>query len=149
MGMRQAVIFVGVFTLIFGVAAPAHAQQGQANANAQQKKQKHQPNQVPDSGSGQSEPLAADTTFERAVDNVPVTVRGDGTIVVELNDSFMEAQTASIGADGSVHYDHITGLQRAADFVRRQTPGDSTLLPSRTVRIAFPSNLAFRFYEVK
>ena len=132
-----------------GVAASAHAQQGQGNANAQQKKQKRQPNQVPESGSDQSEALAADTTFERAVDSVPVTVRGDGTIVVELNDSFMEAQTATIGPDGSVHYDHITGLQRAASSCKTRRRDGSTLLPSRAVRVAFPNNVTFRVYEVK
>ena len=147
--MRQAVVFLGVLALVMGVAASAHAQQGQGNTNAQQKKQKRQPNQVPESGSDQSEALAADTTFERAVDSVPVTVRGDGTTVVELNDSFMEAQTATIGPDGSVHYDHITGLQRASEVMQRQAPHGSTLLPSRAVRVAFPNNVTFRFYEVK
>ena len=147
--MRQAVMCLGVtFALVIGVAASAHAQQGQGNANAQEKKQKRQPNQVPDNGSGQSD-LAADTTFERVVTSVPVTVRADGTIVVELNDSFMEAQTATIAPDGSLRYDHITGLQRTAEFVRAQAPSASTQLPSRAVRVAFPSEIAFRFYEVK
>ena len=147
--MRQAVIFLGVLALVMGVAASAHAQQGQGNANAQQKKQKRQPNQVPESGSGQSEALAADTTFKRAVDSVPVTVRGDGTIVVELNDSFMEAQTATIGRTDRSTTITSPACSEPVSSCERQAPHGSTLLPSRAVRVAFPSNVAFRFYEVK
>src|SRR5262245_25667921 len=106
--MMHTVIRLGVIcALAVGVAATANAQSDQGNSNKQQpKKEKRQPNQVPDNGTGQAAAEAADQTFERAVSSVPVTVRGDGTIFVELNDSFMEAETATIGADGSLHYDH-------------------------------------------
>ena len=144
--MLQAVIrFGATCVLAVGVAVPAHAQQGPGNANAQQqRRERRQPNQVPDNGAGQSDAAASDNTFERVVDNVPVTVRADGTIVVELDDSFMEAQTATITADGSLRYDHVTGLDRAAAFVLRQTaPARSSLLMSRTLPLIFP------IYEVK
>jgi hypothetical protein len=143
--MLQAVMRFGALcVLAIGVAAPAHAQQGPGNANAQQRRERRQPNQVPDNGAGQSDAAAADNTFERVVDNVPVTVRADGTIVVELDDSFMEAQTATIEADGSLRYDHVTGLERAAAFVRRQTaPKTSAMLPARALPLIFP------IYEVK
>ena len=139
--MLQAVIRFGVTcVLMIGVAASASAQQGPGSANAQQRKEKRQPNQVPDNGTGQSDATSADATFERVVDNVPVTVRGDGTIVVELDDSFMEAQTATIEADGKLRYDHIRGLEQAAAFVRGQMPHTSTMLPSRQLPLVFPIN---------
>jgi len=140
--MFQAVIRVGMTcVLAAGVAVSAYAQQGPGNA--QQRREKRQPNQVPDNGTGQSDREAADGTFDRVVSSVPVTVRGDGTIVVELNDAFMEAETATIDADGSLRVEHVTGLDRAAEFVRRQQPFASALLPSRVLPLAFP------IYEVK
>ena len=143
--MLQAVMRFGALcVLAIGVAAPAYAQQGPGNANAQQRRERRQPNQVPDNGAGQSDATGSDNTFERVVNNVPVTVRADGTIVVELDDSFMEAQTATIEADGSLRYDHVTGLDRAAAFVRRQAaPPVSLVLPSRALPLIFP------IYEVK
>jgi hypothetical protein len=143
--MLQAVMRFGALcVLAIGVAAPAHAQQGPGNANAQQRRERRQPNQVPDNGAGQSDAAAADTTFDRVVDNVPVSVRADGTIVVELDDSFMEAETATIDADGSLRYNHVTGLERAAALVRRQAaPNTSTMLPARALPLIFP------IYEVK
>jgi hypothetical protein len=56
----------------------------------------------------------------------------------------MEAETVTIDADGSLRYDHVTGLERAAAFVRRQAaPATSTALPSRALPLIFP------IYEVK
>ena len=136
--MMQTVIRLGVIcALAVGVAATANAQAEHGSSNRQQpRKEKRQPNQVPDNGTGQA--AAADQTFERAVSSVPVTVRGDGTIFVELNDSFMEAETATIGADGSVHYDHVTGLDRASALVRAQS-AKASLLPSRALPVVFPN----------
>lgn len=137
--MMQTVIRLGVIcALAVGVAATANAQSDQGNSNRQQpKKEKRQANQVPDNGTGQAA-AEADQTFERAVSSVPVTVRADGTIFVELNDSFMEAETATIGADGSVHYDHVTGLDRASALVRAQS-AKASLLPSRALPVVFPN----------
>jgi len=138
--MMHTVIRLGVIcALAVGVAATANAQSDQGNSNRQQsKKEKRQPNQVPDNGTGQAAAEAADQTFERAVSSVPVTVRGDGTIYVELNDSFMEAETATIGADGSLRYDHVTGLGRASALVRAQS-AKASLLPSRALPVVFPN----------
>lgn len=136
--MMRMVIRLGVMcALAVGIAATANAQSDQGNGNRQQsKKEKRQPNQVPDSGQAAAD--AADNTFERVVSSVPVTVRGDGTTVVELNDSFMEAETATIGADGSLHYDHVTGLDRASALVRAQS-AKASLLPSRALPVVFPN----------
>jgi hypothetical protein len=140
MSMMQTVIRLGVMcALVIGVAATANAQSDQANANRQQpKKEKRQANQVPDNGAGEATAQAADNTFERVVSAVPVTVRGDGTIFVELNDSFMEAETATVGADGSLHYAHVTGMDRASALVRAQS-AKASLLPSRALPVVFPN----------
>jgi len=132
-----------VCALTFGIAATAQAQSAQANANAQQQKEKRHPNQVPDHGIDDPAAPAATTQFDRAVEAVPVTVRADGAIVVELNDSFMEAATATVDATGSLRFDHFTGVERATSFVAGQTAAASTSLPARILPLAFP------VYEVK
>jgi len=143
--MFHAITRIGVacaFTL--GVVATASAQSAQANQNAQQKKEKRHPNQVPDNGTGDADAVPAATTqFDRAVEAVPVTVRADGAIVVELNDSFMEAATASVDATGLLRFDHFTGVERAASFVAAQPAPASGSLPARILPLAFP------IYEVK
>jgi len=143
--MFQAITRIGVAcALALGVAASAHAQAVQANANAQDKKEKRHPNQVPDTGVGQDAESAAPSGFERNVDALPVSVRADGTIVVELDDSFMEAATATVDATGVVRVGHVTGLDRASAFVRRQVVlSMSGLLPARALPLAYP------IYEVK
>jgi hypothetical protein len=144
--MFHAITRTGVVcALTLGLAATASAQSAPANANAQQKKEKRHPNQVPDNGIGDPDATPAPTTtqFDRAVESVPVTVRADGAIVVELNDSFMEAATATVDATGSLRFDHFTGLERAASFVAGQPATASTSLPARILPLAFP------IYEVK
>jgi tryptophan 2,3-dioxygenase len=132
-----------VCALTFGIAATAQAQSAQANANAQQQKEKRHPNQVPDHGIDDPAPPATTTQFDRAVEAVAVTVRADGAIVVELNDSFMEAATATVDATGSLRFDHVTGVERATGFVAGQTAAASASLPARILPLAFP------VYEVK
>jgi len=142
--MFQAITRIGVAcALTLAIGAIANAQSAQANANAQDKKEKRHPNQVPDHGIDDPAPPAATTQFNRAVDTVPVTVRGDGAIVVELNDSFMEAATATVDATGSLRFDHFTGVERAAGYVAGQTAAASATLPARILPLAFP------VYEVK
>jgi hypothetical protein len=143
--MIHAITRIGVAcALTLGVVATANAQSVQANANAQQKKEKRHPNQVPDNGVGDTEAAPTATTpFDRAVDTVPVTVRADGTIVIELNDSFMEAATATIDAAGSLRFADVGGLDQAAAVVLRQPSTTSTLLPARSLPLAYP------VYEVK
>ena len=143
--MFYAITRIGVAcALTLGVVATANAQSAQANANAQQKKEKRHPNQVPDEGTGQPDAASSDGTFDRAVDRVPVSVRADGTIVVELDESFMEAATAALDATGAVSFEHVTGLDRADAFVRRHIVNSTSgLLPARALTLAFP------IYEVK
>ena len=114
--------------LTIGIAGVARAQSSQANDNAQNKSRKTG-NQVPDSG------LDGPQTdqgggFERVSSAVPVRVRPDGTVVAELYDSFMEATTVTIGANGALIFQHYTGLDRAERAVR--------LLPSRVLPPLFP-----------
>jgi hypothetical protein len=143
--MFQAITRIGVAcALTLAVGAIASAQSAQANANAQQKKEKRQPNQVPDNGVGDADAAPAPTSqFDRAVEAVPVTVRADGAIVIELNDSFMEAATATEDKTGSLRFDHFTGIERAANFVAGQPAAVSASLPARILPLAFP------VYEVK
>jgi hypothetical protein len=107
-------------------ASAAFAQSPQANANAEQNQRK-QINQVPDLGTNDPTPSPV---FERAVDSVPVTVRADGTMVAQLDDTFMEAVTVSVGANGTLQYQHFTGLETASRAVR--------ILPSRPLPPFFP-----------
>ena len=143
--MFHAITRIGVAcALTLGVVATASAQSAQANQNAQQKKEKRHPNQVPDNGTGDADAAPALTTqFDRAVESVPVTVRADGAIVVELDDSFMEAATATVDATGSLRFDHFTGVDRAASFVAGQPAIVAASLPARILPLAFP------IYEVK
>lgn len=143
--MFHAITRIGVAcALTLAVSAIASAQSAQANANAQQKKEKRHPNQVPDNGVGDADAAPVPTTtFDRVVEDVPVTVRADGAIVVELNDSFMEAATATVDATGSLRFDHFTGVERAASFVAGQPATASASLPTRILPLAFP------IYEVK
>jgi len=107
-------------------ASAALAQSPQGNANAEQNQRK-QINQVPDLGTNDPTPSPI---FERAVESVPVTVRADGTMVAQLDDTFMEAVTVSVDGDGTLHYQHFTGLETASRAVR--------VLPSRALPSFFP-----------
>jgi hypothetical protein len=112
-------------------ASPTLAQSSQANPNAQ--KPKKQVNQVPETGPNDPDPDPNPGAFDRAFDNVKVTVRADGTVVAELDDSFMEASTVSIAADGSLQFEHFIGLDRAEAAVRRHASEAAVLplLPAR------------------
>lgn len=108
------------------IASPLYAQ----NPNSQ--KPKKQANQVPETGPNHPEPDAA---LERVIANVPVSVRADGTIVAELDDSFMEATTVTIGADGALNYEHFSGLKQASFAVQGiQANG---LLRTRALRLPY------------
>jgi hypothetical protein len=134
--MRYLVPAAFAVVLSLVVASPLHAQSSQANPNSQ--KPKKQANQVPEAGPNDPVP---DSPFERAIDNVQVTVRPDGTIVAELDDSFLEASTVSIASDGSLQYEHFTGVANAEAAVKRQAMAASPhvgLLPSRPIPFVFP-----------
>jgi len=110
-------------------ASPSPAQSSQANPNSQNPKK--QANQVPETGPNEPDATSPDM-FDRVMDNVKVTVRADGTIVAELDDSFMEASTVTIGADGSLQFEHFTGVDRAEAAVKRQAIQPALpLLPAR------------------
>lgn len=108
------------------IATPLFAQ----NPNSQ--KPKKHANQVPETG--QNDP-APDDALERVIANVPVSVRADGTLVAELDDSFMEATTVTIGADGALNYEHFSGLKHASFAVQGiQANG---LLRTRALRLPY------------
>ena len=115
--------------LTIAAAGVARGQASQANANAQDKTNKHA-NQVPDSGLDEPQAVQAPAPFERVIDAVPVRVRPDGTVVAELDDSFMEAATVTVGPGGTLIFGHYGGLDRAGQAMR--------LLPSRVLPPFFP-----------
>lgn len=113
---------VVVCGIALAFASAARAQSPQANDHAQDKVKKHA-NQVPETGVGDTdEASAADTTFEKAT-NVTVTTRSNGTLSAALDDSFMEAETVTRRADGTLEFRHFTGLDRAIRAVLQQTFG--------------------------
>ena len=57
-------------------------------------------------------------------------IRPDGTVVAELDDSFMEAATVTVGPGGTLIFGHYAGLDRAGGAMR--------LLPSRVLPPFFP-----------
>ena len=61
--------------------------------------------------------------------------------MAQLDESFMEATTVTIGADGNLTFDHFTGLANAEAAVRRSPnvarPPDG-LLRARTLPLLCP-----------
>jgi len=135
---HRAVRIVFSTVLALGVADLAHAQSSLANPNVEQNNQKKHPNQVPDAGPD-TDPAddPADGRFEKAIDNLSITLRPDGTLAAQLDDSFMEVMTVSLGSSGSLQFSHFTGLDAATRAVTKAalTP---RILPSRTLPALFP-----------
>lgn len=107
---------LGLCGVVLLLSASAYAQ-GNPAAPGQQKRQV---NQVPDTGVG--EVTTAGPTFERTT-NLPVTVHANGMVSAALDESFMEATTVVLSADGSLDYQFYTGLERASLAVLRQSFG--------------------------
>jgi hypothetical protein len=130
--MRRYVVVRAAIAIAVALmfASPSLAQSSQANPNAQ--KPKKQANQVPETGPNDPNPDPADT-LERAIDNVKITVLADGTVMAELDDSFLEASTVTIAPDGSLQIEHFAGLDRAEAAVKRHAMEAPALplLPSR------------------
>lgn len=113
--VRHSLLTAFALAISFALAAPAHAQ----NPNSQ--KPKKQANQVPETG--QDDPdVVTDGRFERSPETLTFTTLADGTVMAELDESFMEASTVTLGADGSLTFEHFTGLKRAENAVRGFTP---------------------------
>lgn len=139
--MFQAITRIGVAcALTLGVVATASAQSAQANATAQEKKEKRRPADL-----RQSDQPTATTSAppaDRAVDAVPVEFIGNG-LVAHLDESFMEAVTVTRQGDGTLRVDHIEGSREAAAFVEQQRAIAGRVLPARMLPTAYP------IYEVK
>ena len=129
------IVFATVLAL--GVSNLAGAQAIQANQNAKEKKEKSHPNQVPDTGTATEPDAVAPTSFERAIESVPVRVAPSGMRSATLDESFMEAITVTQRPDGSLEYGHVTGLANAARAVEAAARAPR-LLPSRALPAIFP-----------
>ena len=82
--------------------------QGNPNAPGQQKRRA---NQVPDTGlddTAAPAELAVDRTM-----NLPVTVHANGMLSAQLDETFMEASTVMVRADGTLEFQYFTGLDHA------------------------------------
>jgi hypothetical protein len=126
--VQRVVLTAFAVAVSLTIATPLFAQSSQANSNAD--KAKKHVNQVPDSGLDQPPIDQSGSPFERVPTAVPVTVRADGTVVAELDDSFMEAATVTVSADGTLTFGHYTGIARANEAMR--------LLPARPLPQFFP-----------
>ena len=139
--MIHAITRIGVAcALTLGVVATAHAQSVQANANAQQKKEKRRPADLRQS----DQPTAPVSVLpaDRPVDAIPVEFIGNG-LVAHLDESFMEAVTVTRQDDGTLRVDHILGSREAAAFVEQQHATGGHVLPARILPTAY------LIYEVK
>jgi hypothetical protein len=92
---------------------------------------------VPDTGAATEQDAVALTSFERAIESVPVRVAPSGMRSATLDESFMEAITVTQRPDGSLEYGHVTGLANAARAVEA-TARAPRLLPSRALPAMFP-----------
>ena len=112
---RNLITATFIVAVSLALAAPVDAQ----NPNSQ--KPKKNANQVPETG--QDDPSAPpDSQFDRAPETVTVTTLPDGTVMAQLDESFMEATTVTIAADGALKYEHFSGLKRAANVANGLTP---------------------------
>lgn len=119
---RTLITATFVVAVSLALAAPVDAQ----NPNSQ--KPKKNANQVPETG--QDDPGAPpDSRFERSPETLTFTTLPDGTVMAQLDESFMEATTVTIGADGALKFEHFAGLKRAENVARGLTADG--LLPSR------------------
>jgi hypothetical protein len=109
--IRQVFATAFVVVVSLTLAPPLHAQ----NPNSQ--KPKRNANQVPETG--QDDPGAApDARFDRSPETLTFVTLPNGTVMAQLDESFMEASTVTIGADGALTFEHFTGLKRAENTVR-------------------------------
>jgi len=127
--VRSTALAVAVSLVSFAAASPLFAQDNQNNQNHPPKAKKT-PNQVPETGEDDPAADAGASLFERVPENLPVTVRADGTVMIQLDESYMEASTVTLGADGELTFAHYTGLARASQA--------AALLPARPLPLLFP-----------
>jgi len=114
-----------VVAVSLATASPLFAQNNQNNPP----KVRKLPNQVPETGQNDT---TTETTspFERVPENLPITVREDGTVMIELDESYMEASIVHVGSDGAMTIEHVAGLARASKA--------AALLPARPFPLLFP-----------
>src|SRR5258705_5522297 len=97
--IRQIVTMMFAVAVSLAIAAPLHAQ----NPNSQRPKKNA--NQVPETG--QDDPnVAPDSQFDRSPETLTFITLADGTVMAQLDESFMETSTLSIGAHGPLAYEH-------------------------------------------
>ena len=119
---RAAVCLVGV-TLLGFLTVAAFAAQDQARS-------RKLPKQTHDTGVDDDGPVppvqAGRDASERTAQSVKVTVRPNGTVVAQLDDSFEDALVVTRAPDGTLRYTCLHGLPAAAHLTtaRRLRPSN-------------------------
>ena len=124
--MRTIVAACVGAAVTFAYAAAVNAQPPQSPPG-QAKKQV--PHQTPDHGDSDAardltpeEQAMVDRLFGKNENGVTLTQLANGGVRADLDDSFMEAMTVTVGADGALQFAHVTGLAKAADAVKAGAP---------------------------
>lgn len=122
--MRHSALVPAFCAMALTLSASAFAQN--PAAPGQEKKEARGPNQVVETGhddvrltpeQAAAAAALAEQQFGKRVEGVALTVYADGTLGATLDESFMEAMTATRAADGSIQFGHVTGLTNASKAV--------------------------------
>lgn len=119
--MRTLTCAGAIITLAFATAANAQPPQtppGQA-------KKQTAPHQTPDHGDSDAwrdltpaEQAVVDRLYGKNEAGATLTLLANGAVRADLDESFMEATTVTLAADGSLEFGHATGLANAATVVK-------------------------------
>lgn len=123
--MRHSALVPAFCAVALTLSTSAFAQN--PAAPGQEQKERRGPNQVLETGHNDDvkptpeQALAAaalvEKQFGKRAEGVALTVYADGTVGAMLDESFMEALTATRAADGSIQFGHVTGLANASKAV--------------------------------
>lgn len=109
--------------IALAVATAANAQPPQTPPG--QVKKQTAPHQTPDRGDSDAwrdltpdEQAGVDRLFGKNAAGATLTLLANGAVRADLDESFMEATTVTLAADGSLEFGHSTGLANAATVVK-------------------------------
>ena len=123
---------IAVFALAFATTAYAQAPQtppGQAKKQA--------PSQTVDHGTSDAgrdltpaEAAAVDQLFGKNASGVSFTLLPNGIVRADLDESFMDAMTVTVGADGRLAFGEVKGLANAERQIKGATVDGKTAKPA-------------------
>jgi hypothetical protein len=62
--------------------------------------------------------------FDRTTEGLPTTYLADGTVMVQLPETYMEVSVIKINPDGSNSVECVTGMKAAEELMKSQSAGD-------------------------